>query len=89
MAFVDRIQSTEATYLMEMMEMWLLLLILLGFSSCFIITLIFGLLGAGRKADEGEEKILEIMSSTPPDKGDVACEQTEYASPSSKVLAVK
>lgn len=49
--------------------MWLLLLILLGFSSCFIITLIFGLLGAGRRADEGEERILEIMSPAPLDKG--------------------
>jgi len=49
--------------------MWLLLLISLGLGGCFIITLIFGLLSAGRRADEGEEKILlEFMLSALPDE---------------------
>jgi hypothetical protein len=74
---------------MEMMEMWLLLLVLLGMGSCFIITLIFGLMGAGRRADEREEEILDIMSSELPDEGDTISEQAQPASPSSKVVTVK
>jgi len=44
-------------------EMWLLLLILLGIGGCVVIMLgIFSLVSAGRKADEGEERILELIS---------------------------
>ena len=53
--------------LARVMEMRWLLLILLGLGGCFLITLIFGLLRAGRRADEEEEKILDIISPTPPD----------------------
>jgi len=61
--------------------MWLPLLILLGLSGCFVITLTFGLLEAGMRADEGEDRILEIISSAPP-KGitDHATEQAQHAS---------
>jgi len=51
----------------RVMGMRWLLLILLGLSSCSLITLIFGLVRAGRRADEGEERILDIISSVPPD----------------------
>jgi len=44
-----------------------LLLILFGLGSCSLITLIFGLVRAGRRADEWEERILRIISPAPPD----------------------
>jgi len=69
--------------------MWLLLLILLSMGSCSVITLVFGLLHAGRRADEGEERILEIMSSELPDEGDTVSEEVQHAPPSSKLVAVK
>ena len=43
--------------------MWFLVSILFGLVSCFFIILALGLARAGRRADEGEEKILEIISS--------------------------
>ena len=55
--------------IVELTKMWLLLLILLGLGSFFFITLILGLVRAGRRADEGEERISEIILPTPP--GDV------------------
>jgi len=42
--------------------MWKLLLVLFVLGSCFIITLIFGLLRARAKADEDMEKVLEGMT---------------------------
>lgn len=43
-------------------EMWLLLLILLGISGCVFIMLgIFCLISVGRRADEGEDRILEVI----------------------------
>jgi hypothetical protein len=43
--------------------MWLLSLISLGLGGYALITLgIFGLVSAGRKADEGEKRILELIS---------------------------
>ena len=48
--------------IMENIEMWLLLLISFGLVICFFVILIFGLVKAGRRADEGEEKILKIIS---------------------------
>lgn len=41
--------------------MWVLLL---GSVSCLCITLIFSMLAAGQRADEGEERILKIISPT-------------------------
>jgi hypothetical protein len=52
---------------MRAMGMWWLSIILLGLGSCFSITLIFGLLRASRRADEGEERILKIISPAPRD----------------------
>jgi hypothetical protein len=53
---------------MRIIEVWRLLLILLfSLGSWSFITLIFGLLRAGRRADEWEERILEIISPAPPD----------------------
>jgi hypothetical protein len=61
--------------------MWLPLLILLGLSSSFITTLIFGLVGAGKRADEGEDRILEIISPAPAHSiTDDATKQAQYAS---------
>jgi len=45
--------------------MMLFLICLLGLSCGALIILIFGLLGAGKRADEGEEKILKIISPAP------------------------
>ena len=42
--------------------MWVLVSILIGLGSVGFIVLIFGLMKAGRRADEGEEKILELMN---------------------------
>lgn len=43
--------------------MWLLLPILLGTSGCVVIMLgIFGLASVVRRADEGEERILKLIS---------------------------
>lgn len=48
--------------------MWLFLLILFGLGGCsFIIILVFGLIRAGRRADEWEERILTIISPESPD----------------------
>ena len=41
--------------------MLLLLFSLSGLGCCALVVLIFGLMGAGRRADEGEEKILKII----------------------------
>jgi hypothetical protein len=41
---------------------WSLLFFSLGAGISLFITLIFSLMKAGRKADEGEERILEILS---------------------------
>jgi hypothetical protein len=46
--------------------MWWLLLLLCSLVGCFLIVLILGLLRAGRRADEAEEKLLEIISPAPP-----------------------
>lgn len=46
--------------------MWLLLFALLIPGSFFLITLLFGLVSAGRRADEAEERILEILVSQSP-----------------------
>ena len=54
--------------------MWLLLLVLLGLGSCFFITLIFGLLKAGRRADEGEERILKLILPPTPSQDATADE---------------
>jgi hypothetical protein len=43
----------------------LLLIIALAICSCLLIILLFGLAHAGRRADEGEEKILEIILPKP------------------------
>ncbi len=43
--------------------MWFLVSILFGLVSCFFIILALGLARAGRRADEGEEKILGIISA--------------------------
>ena len=45
---------------------WSLLFLSLGMSVCLFTILIFSLMKAGRRADEGEEKILEILSSARP-----------------------
>jgi hypothetical protein len=62
-------------------KMWLLLLTLFGLIGCSLITLIFGLMRAGRRADEGEEKILEIMSPASRESitEDSADAQTQHA----------
>jgi hypothetical protein len=39
-----------------------MLFILFGLGCCGFMALIFGLMGAGRRADEGEEQILKIIS---------------------------
>lgn len=50
----------------EVIKMLLLLLIIaLIIASCLLIILLFGLVRAGRRADEGEEKILEIILPKP------------------------
>ena len=46
------------------MYLLLFILVLSGLISCFLIVLIFGLLRAGRRADEVEESILRIISPT-------------------------
>jgi hypothetical protein len=52
--------------------MWLILFIILSvLGMCFFITLIIGLLRAARRADEGEERILAIISSVLPDDSTV------------------
>ena len=52
--------------LSEVSRMLLLLLIIaLIIASCLLIILLFGLVRAGRRADEGEEKILEIILPRP------------------------
>jgi len=65
------------------MLMFLITLPCLG--GCFIITLIFGLLKAGRKADEAEERILQIISSTRLSNtvtpGDTASARAQHAAP--------
>ena len=43
--------------------MWISILIFLGLIACSFVVLLFGLVRAGRRADEGEEKILEIISA--------------------------
>ncbi len=47
--------------------MWIFTLTLFGLGSCFFIALVFGLLNAGRRADEGEERISFIITSAHPD----------------------
>lgn len=42
--------------------MFTFMFIILGLGFCFFIALIFSLVKAGRRADEGEEKILDIIS---------------------------
>ena len=42
--------------------MWWFLIIFLGLAIGFFITSIFALMKAGRRADEGEERILEVIS---------------------------
>jgi hypothetical protein len=70
---------------MEMMEMLMFLIALPCLGSCFIITLIFGLFKAGRKADEAEERILKIISSAQLSKtvapGDTASARARHAAP--------
>ncbi len=44
--------------------MWPFVFILLGLGSGFLIILIFGLMKAGKRADEGEDKIIDCMSLT-------------------------
>lgn len=44
--------------------MWTFLIVLFIILGClFLIRLIFGLMRAGRRADEGEEKLLDIMDN--------------------------
>lgn len=43
--------------------MWISILIFLGLIACSFVVLLFGLVRVGRRADEGEEKILEIISA--------------------------
>ena len=74
--------------IMEEIEMWILL-ILSGLSSCVIMVLIFGLLGAGRKADEEEQRILRIISSELPKNTVTVSAQMRHAPLSSKIFAVK
>jgi hypothetical protein len=57
--YTNRVLSIGKTCYVGATEMYLLLLILSGLGSCFLVTLMFGLLRAGRRADEGEERILE------------------------------
>ena len=39
---------------------------LLGLGACFFTIIVFSLIKAGRRADEGEEKILRIISPASP-----------------------
>ena len=48
------------------MGKWSLLFLSFGMSVCLFAILIFTLMKAGRRADEGEEKILEVLSSVQP-----------------------
>ena len=43
--------------------MWLLMFTLLGLGVCCFGIFVFGLLRAGRRADEGEERIARILTS--------------------------
>lgn len=45
---------------------------ILAVAGCMLIKLIFGLMRAGRRADEGEQKILEAMRGGP-DDGENSC----------------
>lgn len=45
-------------------EKWILLVLSFGLGSCLLATLTFSLIKAGRRADEGEERILAIFLST-------------------------
>ena len=46
--------------------MWLTILTMLfSLFGCSFVTLVFGLLKAGKRADEAEERILAIISPTP------------------------
>lgn len=76
------------------MEMWLLLIILFGLIGCSLIVLIFGLMRAGRRADEGEEKILEVMSPAPlhsiaEDSADVQVQHASLPVSTSKASVAK
>jgi hypothetical protein len=68
--------------------MWTLILVI---GSCFFTLSIFSILAAGRRADEGEEKILELI--LPPlehAETGTTTEQKQYAhQPVSKVSAGK
>jgi hypothetical protein len=44
--------------------MWLLIFTFLGLSVCCFVILVFGLVRAGRRADEGEERIASILTSS-------------------------
>lgn len=46
--------------------MWPLVFILFGLGSGFLIILIFGLMKAGKRADEGEDKIIDRISLNSP-----------------------
>jgi len=74
--------------------MWFLVSILLGLVSCFFIILALGLARAGRRADEGEEKILEVISpavseNAPEDTADAQTIGIPLVASGSKVSAEK
>ncbi len=50
-------------WIMYAIGKWSLLFFSFGLGVSLFVTLIFSLMKAGRRADEGEERILEILSS--------------------------
>ncbi len=69
--------------------MWRLLFVLFGLGSCFFLVFIVGLLKAASRADDGEERILEIISPMPSDDmADAVDKRPQRSSPAISVSEV-
>lgn len=77
----NRMPLARATFVVEVMKMWLLLSVPFGMSGCLFITLmIFDLLDPDRKIDEKREVLPEAVSLP---QQDIAIEDVIVQTPSS------